>query len=404
MGLVRAYSFADLLSLVRDSKAWCVDGAGALVEHPAGALRVDHDPVSLAWRGWLVEGEGGNRNTNSLAKGAVPGVSGSGGALPTGWSGGTANMPPGALTVIGPQRRRGVDGVAIRVSGVPTGTASVSLFAETPTIFPLGTVVANRLFTELIAGSLTNVTGWQLRPGNQNEPPIAPPGAFAEIKHVSATTTTGSATALKWNYIDAVTPVDFTLWIGWPTREHAAFVSSPVLLTDGTLGPSTRAADDLSLTDIVRWFNAAAGTFVMDFTPGQAAADTLRGLLALDDGTDGNMLDIAMPAASNIIRLSAASGGTTVVAALDAGSAAALARHTLRVSYGPAGYLMSLNGAAAVTAAGPLPVGINVARLGRRHAGASGQYLNGWLGPRFAYYAAQYTEATAADGFTIRNR
>ncbi len=400
MAVLQPYSVADVLAIVRATPGWSFNAAGVLVQAPGNAARIDSDPAARAWRGVLVEGQTTNflTHTDSFASGwnvttyvlQAPSVTG-----PDGLVSGVKIVPTAGAS--NGQLRRAyafVSGTAYTLSGFfKPGECSVARLAVDGGAFSTG-IAAQGMF-DLVAKSAT-VTGASASSAaivEQND------GWF----RCSITfTATLSATVTLRQMIDAVgTGDDVKGAYAFGAQMEAGPLSSyiPALGT-----AATRDADDLALTGIGRWFNAAAGTFVIDFMPGQTSSDASRGILALDDGTGANHITVALRTANNAARLIVNAGGVTAVAGLDTVVASALARHTLRVSYGPAGYMMSLDGAAPVSAAGALPLEINSVRLGRRHAAAPDEYLNGWLGPQFAFYPTQYTDAVAADGFTIRNR
>ena len=165
-----------------------------------------------------------------------------------------------------------------------------------------------------------------------------------------------------------------------------------------------RAADSLVLTDIARWFNHAEGTFVVDFVPGQTTSLFGRGIFAVDDGTSNHFFDAFLVQGGLTVQMIGLINGSPNLPQTTIGTAVLLARNTLRLSYGPAGFVASLNGAAPVTVAAATTSNLYVARLGRRRGGGSaGTELNGWIA-RARYYPRQYTDTPAGDGFTIRNR
>ena len=415
MSISRDYAVTDLLTVVRAGSAWSFNAAGVLTEAAANTLRQDYDPATLTYRGVLVEVAATNEATNPRYGGAILG---SPGTLPTGAS--WTSIPAGiACSVVGVGVEDGIPYLDVRIAGVRTAGSSWVLWFNGTTTIPaaIGEVWVNAAYVRLMAGSLKNLSvsiylHERTAVGDavaSSGTAIAPSADALRMQRVShARTLTGATTAYIAPNLAFVAvlnqPVDATLRIG----AHAAFrnpiVFSPSLPPVGAPGASTRAADDLTMSPIGSWFSADQGTIVIDFMPGQSAPPDERGIIAVDDGTASNMFDVRMVGGGLTVRLEAASGGVTQVAGLDAGAATLLARNTLRLSYGPAGYLVSLNGAAPVSAGlGTAPAGLSRVRLGNR-AGASPFALNGWLGPRVQHYPVQYTDTPASDGFTIRNR
>ena len=266
----------------RASGAVRVNAAGDYEEVGPGVLRQQHD-LNGNRLGLLIEKAAStNQNTNPRTEGAVPGVLGSGGALPTGWSGFTSNLPAGSVTVVRNETRRGVDGVVLKISGVPTGTTANNNWIDVSEMVSIGTDVAVGVYVELLAGSLSNVASFSLRIGNEPTATFFTPGAFARVETVRVLTGTASRTGLRWFYNNTSDPVDFTIWIGWPTREHAADVSSPILPPVGTPGVSTRAADVLDIPDL----DGSVLSFVMRFAPTNSSASGTALLLSQSGSAD----------------------------------------------------------------------------------------------------------------------
>jgi hypothetical protein len=268
------------------------------------------------------------------------------------------------------------------IGAMPAGTTPAIYYAEN-----LGGTILSGLWTPLPAAQINGVL--PLRECR-----------MAVSRTLTAATVDSTRIGLWYRGSAIGHAPTFTWRVGIPGIKKMPFVTSPSLPPVGVPGASLRTADDLSMTDIARWFNPAAGTFVMDFTPGQASTGAFRYLLRLDDGTDSNRIALLLSSTNTDVGLTAFSAGS-LVADISQASGAALVRHTARISYGHQGWMLSVNGAAPLVVAGALPAGITRCLLGRD---ASDGYLNGWLGPRLDYYPVQYTDTAADDGFTIRTR
>lgn len=407
MPVVRDYAATDLLSVARASSAWSFNAAGVLAESPPYALRTDFDPATLGFRGLLVESAGANQVANPRLEGAAPTAT-----LPTGM---TVNGVTGwSHQIVGVGTEDGMSYLDLRVWS-PSSNGNINNYRLNlvPSIAMLtGETWTASVNHRLIAGSMTGFTSLLLMgPGHTvGAATLANPTAAAlRTQRATLSRTLAADEASSYLSYSLRTPGpngsgagDVTVRIASPALELRTFPTSILLPPAGTPGVSARAADDLALTDIGRWFSAAAGTFVIDFMPGQAASDAERGLLILDDATVSNRIRLRMLAANTNLRLSVDAGGVAVVPALDLASGAALTRHTVRMSYGPAGFLMSVNGGAPVSASGAMPAGLTRVMLGRSFPAT--HYLDGWIGPRVAFYPVQYTDSAAADGHTIRTR
>lgn len=413
MPIYRETDIDNLLPLTRATSGWYNNAAGLLTEAPSGIRRSDYDTATLAWRGVRVEEAATNLVPNPRAEGAVVA-----GALPTGWPqiGGGLTA---AVTWIG-LLPDGWPGIEFLITGTSTGSTQILHCAggNPPpiTAAPSVGVWSARLGIEVLSATgctikhglnSLNATGGIIGSNSVQGSTITAGTAYARSELINRTltnaSTAGATTGIRIDGVTNGVAVSARVRMALPQLFATSILYSPSLPPVASPGASLRAADNLSATDNDLWFSATVGTFALDFMPGQSAAPSQRGLLALDDGTGDNVVDVSMLAASNTVRLTVVAAGSPVVASLDAASATALTRHTLRLSYGPAGYLMSLNGAAPVTAAGAVPAGLSAVRVGRRHQGTGGHYLNGWVGPRFAYVPVQYTDVAAADGRTIRD-
>lgn len=403
-----ALAFADLWTLARASIGTAFAGDGTFTEYAANLPRPDHDPTTLQFLGLAVEAAATNQVTNPRREGAVVG---SPGTVPTGWT--VVGVGGYSHQVVGLGAEDGIPYIDLRVyAPAAAGNSNNYNFRLIPSIaLTAGETWTGSIFHRLIAG---DVAPWAFRlyiGANSNAASLLPTPTTAPLRtqRVSITRTMAATEATAAISYAFVTPGpngagngDVTIRIGLPQLTLGAARSSIILPPAGTPGVTTRPAEDIQAANPASWFNGAAGTFVLDVMPGQSSAAAERGLLGLSDGTANNTVDLRLLAASNVLRLTVVSGGVTTVVALDTAAATALARSTVRLSYGPAGWLLSLNGGAPVAAAGAMPPGISVVRLGRK-AGTT-DVLQGWLGPRVQWFGRQYTDVVADDGFTIRTR
>lgn len=395
--LTARYGLAtDLSTIARAGNAWALGAAGAPALFGPNSLRDDYDPVTLAYRGVLVDRARTNQIPNPWLVGAAAGVPGT---LPTSWGwsftqpasvalGGTAARPWIALTF----SPAGSGAVNLRFTN---GTVSVVSGTSYTTGFYLG-------FTAPLPAQITSVL--QFTPAGANAitlgsiPTDGTLRRFTRTYAASSTTTGNHGLRLEWS--GACT---FTIRVALPTFIEGTLADALLFPAVGTTGVSTAAADEFSTQGIPPWINSAAGTVVVDFMPGATAAETARGIIALDDGTTNNYVGIYLASASLAASMLAVSNGVTAVPNLPVGTATVLARNTLRMSWGPAGYYASLNGAAPlIDQIGAMPLTLSRVRLGNL-AGADAYPLQGWVGPRVAYLPFQYTDVAAADGLTIRD-
>jgi len=408
MPIERAFSFAELLSLARAGSAWRFDASGVLAEVAANLPRLDHNPATLQPRGLLLEEAATNVVLDPRREGAVAGSSGT---APPAWGFVDTTGAFGLTRTISLGVEDGLPFVDFRWTGTATSSGNLQHFTLSPDqAASVGQTWTYAPYCVVFGPAL---------PSNPRARLIELPSfaatetAFAagavglrlSRRAVTRTLTDAAASAVRvniWVSVSSGVTYDFTVRVAAPQLWQSALQFSPSFPPAGTPGASTRAADDFAFLDLGAFYNAAGGTFVMDWTPGQATSPGNRGLLMLDDGTANNRLRLFMTAASTAPRLQVTSDGVNVVPGTSAGAVTALARSTLRFSYGPAGYLLSVDGGAPVAVAGALPLNVSRCILGR--SAPASEYLNGWLGPRLDYFPVQYTDTPAADGLTIRSR
>ncbi|MFH5927564.1 phage head spike fiber domain-containing protein, partial [Roseomonas sp. SXEYE001] len=128
------------------------------------------------------------------------------------------------------------------------------------------------------------------------------------------------------------------VWCNW--IEQAPFASSPILPPMGAPGTQIRATDlwEVDPAELGTDFNPTQGTIIVDFTsrPGPfpgGAADWF-GLVSLDDGTDNNLLGMALNPAHTLLEGRLVRGGVAATPASRSLTAAG-ARERLRyaISY-----------------------------------------------------------------------
>lgn len=314
----------------------------------------------------LVEGQRTNLNTNPRGEG------GSGTTMPTGW---TPSFGGLAITSVTQTTRNGILGVALRFAGTPTSTGgqTIQQFGNTEVV-AIGTSVTNQIFAELLAGTLTNVSGFALRCNVEGGSTTFTPGAFANIQNVRVTTGTSSSTQVRWHYNDTVTPVDFTIFLGGASREHAAFCSTPILPAVGTPAASTHGADliSASLASLSIGANGACTVLWSGVIPQNAPAGARQSIVQIDDGT----------AANRYIWSNEAGGATIAVTRVTGGAASGVAAGSMTAGT-PFASGISLNGSgrAAISQSGGAifsvtggPTSLTTLRLGSNVASAENMF------------------------------
>jgi hypothetical protein len=406
MAIQREYPITDLLAVARANSGWSFGPDGVLAERLANTLRVDWDPATGAHRGLLLEGAAINRVPNPWGVGGTIGA-----GLPTGWSWSGA----GLSSILADLRTlpNGLPYAEILISGTASNANSVFLTmvpigGGAPVPITLGDDYSFELGVEVLALSSSLGNPLIIRPfvggastfvnAGFTAGAVVPVGqAFARqrasdsMDNAASTCATGGLVLSGHTSGDAV-----SARVG---------VSFPALLAGTDVypyafpGDTTRLPDNVSFIDVQRWLTPDAGTFVIDFTPNDVLGGD-RELLTVDDGTSSNRIRLSLIAGGTTVRLRSIVGGV-IAGTVAMASGPALQRHTVRASYGSAGLFLSVNGAAPISTAVPVPPGLQRAFLGNA---AGGNHLNGWIGPRVEYLPRQYTDAAAADGYTIRDR
>jgi len=233
----------NTLTLARNSAATYVRSSdNNLIEVGANIARFES-------QGLLLEGQRTNRAFNPRAEYATtptfPTIT-----PPVNW-GSLPGAVPGQY--IGYATIDGVTCILARWTGTPsslgvqTYTPGGSTTGINETGVPVGTNVTNQVYVSLYAGSLTNLSTFTLRCDVEGGGTIFTPNStLTKIVNTRVLTGTTSSTVLRWNYLNTTDPVDFTLAIGLPQREHASFASSTILPPIGTRALSTRLTDELS--------------------------------------------------------------------------------------------------------------------------------------------------------------
>ncbi|MFC3126438.1 hypothetical protein ACFOD4_15340 [Pseudoroseomonas globiformis] len=358
----------------------------ALVQDAAGAFQsaAINTPRFQGGQRLLVEEARRNGLRNPRAVGALPGLIGSGGALPTFWSfEGTAP----ATTILGTGLEDGLPYIDLRMQG--TDTFALRMEQPNGVSCSGGQRWTASFFARLLSGSLNNV-GLQVALANYSvssqavlnhvfEGFVPTGGGLGGQRQSISWTVPGSGTYGIANRLRLQSSggFDLVLRLAAPQLELGATRSSPILPVAGVTAAAERAAD------VPIWAPlgglGGSGTVVLAAMLPSTAGDADQGLLQVDDGTDSNRLVLRSPAGAGSI-LAAADRAGLPQAAVNAGTVAAGMPFRLALAWAPDGLAVCLNGGAVQTAAASLPTGL--ARLLAGHAGvALNRAANGEIGP-----------------------
>jgi hypothetical protein len=233
-------AFGDIFTFARNSVGMAQNLDGSWTTFQANEPRITD-------RGILVELIRTNLIANNTMQGAVIGVLGSGGALPTGWSFGGSTT---SVEVIGVGVAGGIDYIDLRFFGTAVNTNPVILGPEPAAVGSIGQTYAQSVFIQHLAGDMAanvNIPGgaFVLRTGGEGGATTITtlPTTLTRYTQVRTLTATAAEQIIRWAYTNVGQAFDFTLRIGMPQRELGAFVSSPIPTTNGAI---TRASDALT--------------------------------------------------------------------------------------------------------------------------------------------------------------
>jgi len=289
--LSRSFLVANSLSapivFSRSSNAAFIDSAGQFIEVLSDTPRID------STQGVLIEGQRTNRAFNPRAEytstPTFPTVT-----PPVNWG-----SPPSAVPgqYMGYANINGVPCILARWMGIPsslgvqTFTIGGAATGINETGVGAGNTVINQVYVSLYAGSLTNLSTFTLRCDTEAGGTIFTPNStLTKIINVRAILGTTSSTVLRWNYLNTSDPVNFTLAVGLPQREHESFASSLILPPAGTRALATRTRELVTIP--LSGLNiGTAGACTVLLSGRHNAADT-NYLVSISDSTNNNRISL----------------------------------------------------------------------------------------------------------------
>ena len=249
-----------------------------------------------ATSGYLNEPQRTNGVRNNSMIGAVAGVLGSGGALPTNWY---ADSDAGLTrTIVGTGVANGIPYIDIRFSGTAAGTfLNVYFDTSTSQAAVNGNTFVSSFYCALVGGSLTNVAvqnsvyertsggGYVAGTGVTRTPTAALTRNEFTRTLVGGGTVAAINSAITIAY-SAGAAIDVTLRIGAPQLEQGSTASSVILTTTAS---AVRAADSLAMPVAA---NASQGTLVVTLSAPGADAAGRYPKISLCDGALNNAFSI----------------------------------------------------------------------------------------------------------------
>lgn len=381
------------ITFSRLSAATRVNALGVIESVPAGVPRLDHDPVTLACKGLLIEGA----RTNVLLRSCEQ--------EHAAWSKDAVTVTAGTVTapngLAAARTITGNAGSAVKrmwqtVAGTSLQwTASVYLRAGTEPQALLQTMSQDgsancRALVNFAAGTITAATG---------------PGVSGVVARLTPAGGGWWRASLSWAFAVAPTSVRVELWLGgyvstdstgtlhvWGAQLESAVAPSSVIETSAT--SLTRAAENASLTGAAfsGWYRQSEGTFVADAWFGDTvAAGDFPSVFRASDGTNTNRFSVGGASAAGTPRVYAA-GIAAGSVQFDLNSASSKytalpgALLSRALAYRLDDIASSADGEAAdVDTIAALPVGISEMSIG---SFLGGSHWNGHI-RRLAYYPAR---------------
>lgn len=245
------------MSFSRASTATLIDRTGTLQEVGPNVPRIDWSHGRPVLR---LEGGSTNHIRNPRGEGAVIGVVGSDGALPTFW----AREITGGLTweVVGTGVEDGISYVDVRLHGTPTQTLVQMRFEGTTTIAAgPGQTWTGTFYARRVGGSMAGIGEARVRIQERDasgvslnqsqsvfDPNDSPRLAGARRTHTHTVSDQNAAAIVLMFGLGGMTvgnAIDVTFRIGAPQMEQMPFATSPILPPIGAPAVATRATDQI---------------------------------------------------------------------------------------------------------------------------------------------------------------
>lgn len=294
-------SLGSLITCTRASAGYAEDASGNWILFGNNAYRITN-------KGLLIEEARTNSIRNNSMQGAVVGVLGSGGALPTNWNYGAGGL---TVSVEGLGTENGIDYIDIRYQGTATATTATLFFEGSAVVTASqGQTWAMSMFCKLIAAplalpvlnnSLLEQTGGVTNTSaSQAFVPTTASLGSQRLSLVRTTVTAGMDNVRPRPRFDLVNgqAYDFTLRVGWPQLELGAFATSPVRTTNAA---ATRSADVVTVNNPGNYGNMTEGSVCAEWT------DILGHL-----STDRRVFGFGISSQNNIRLIASTSGGGKV--------------------------------------------------------------------------------------------
>lgn len=288
--------------LQRASTATYFDSSGVLQTAAVDTPRLDHDPITHAAKGLLIEASRINYVRNNTMQGAVVGTPGT---LPTNWGKVVGNGLSSSIIAIGTDH--GISYIDYRVFGTPTATSFANINMELPsnTAASNGQTWSNSMFLKIASGSATGFIDITMRSAVSNSGGVylnelsnaqtlnltSTLTRYVQTGTIAAATAGRIFTYIQFRYTNGV-PVDITIRIGMPQLELAGFPSSVI----PTSGAAVTRASEFFTIPTGSWYAAGKGTLFAAARRDYTDATQFYRIAALSDGSQNNTVLLGVSA------------------------------------------------------------------------------------------------------------
>ena len=355
-------------TFTRASTATFVGSNGLIQSATINTPRFDHDPVTLACKGLLIEESRTNLLTQSESW--QTGSSFTGPIAPS-ISNNTTTSPDGLLTADTLSGSNGTlaDGSVNSTWRLPNISSSTTY---TFSIYIKSLGVATKAEIRI----RDNSTGTSVQTLDTN--------ITSDWKRISVTATTGGTTT---SIRCIIQNTDGPIAIYGAQLEAGSFPTSYIPTTTAAL---TRSADVCSITggDFTNIYNNSAGTFVSDSMIANLIGEN-RGIAQIDSGTSDNIIRHQYTSSiGGFNTLLRANVDTPTVLSTTTGAVSTIQKRA--TAYAGTSFASTTNGGLVTTATRTFPVGLNTLRIGSLSTGSF--VLNGHIA-RIQYFKKRLPDA-----------
>jgi hypothetical protein len=236
--VTRAHTPATATSVVPNRSGTFVEYAQNVPRYNAGAL--------------LVEEARTNLTHNPRGEGAVVGIVGSGGAVPTTWA--ITALTNCVLTIAGFGTETGIQYVDVQFDFSAAGSGGIYFDALGGAPFTASGTYTGSVYARLVAGSMANITPIGLRVRTDTVTPSnsafgqtmtgMTSNALSTQRYTTTATVPADATAGRLNLsLNSTAAASVTIRVGGPQLEFASVVTSLAMPVVGTPATAARAVD-----------------------------------------------------------------------------------------------------------------------------------------------------------------